>query len=113
MFTNPHFAFSAALDGVDIRGAHFVVCLLGSLMALYVMQLWSHGAIVAPGECQVSYYLRRVALWIVSLAMLWSLAYQSTKGWEPWPPDMFVLIGIDLFLASSIIVAVRRNRAFG
>ncbi len=30
----------------------------------------------------------------IALALLWSLAYSETKGWQPWPPDLAIIITI-------------------
>ena len=110
---NPNYAISTILDGIDLSGVHFAACLMGALMAIYVMQLWSHGSLELQGDCFVAKYARRFSLLILTLSMLWSIAYSTTKGWQPWPPDLFGLLAVDLFLASNILVALKRKRALG
>lgn len=107
---DPLFAFSSILDGFDLSVVHFVACLLGVFMALIVMQLWSNRSLIAD-DCVISYWSRRVGLCALALAMLWSLAYSTTKGWQPWPPDVAAKIAVDLVLLSPIILAWRRRAA--
>lgn len=102
---------SAAIEASDLSLIHLVACLLGALMAVYVMQLWSSGRLSIPEDCFVSYHLRRVSLMILALAMLWALSYSLNRGWQPWVPYLMMLFGIDLFLLSAIIVSVRRRNA--
>lgn len=103
---DPHFAFISILDGVNLTMVHFVACLLGALMALYVAKLWSRSMIPAmTPDCWLARHVGNFALFVLSLAMLWSLAYSTTKGWQPWPPDLFVLLSIDVFLLATIILA--------
>ncbi len=108
---DPHFAFSGILDGIDLSLVHFAATLLGALMALYVAKLWSRSMIpmITP-ECWLAKHVGNVALFVLSLAMLWSLAYSTTKGWHPWPPDLFVLVAIDVFLLATIMLAVKHRR---
>lgn len=110
---DPHFAISAVLDGVNLSGVYFTASLSGALMALYVMLLWSHGAVEMEGDCWFARHSRRIALGAWSLAMLWSLAYSATKGWQPWPPYLLSTLAVDAFLISTIIVAFKRKRALG
>ena len=110
---DPHFAFSTLLDGYDLSGVHCFACLFGAIMAIYVMKLWDHGSVTLNGDCVIVQWTRRIALLLLTLSMLWSLAYSTQKGWQPWPPDLFALIGVDIFLASTILVAFKRNRALG
>lgn len=109
-FFDPHFAFSGILDGVDLSMVHFYACLLGALMALYVGRLWSGGWIpLLTADCWFAKFIGSAALCVVSLAMLWSLAYSRTKGWQPWPPDLAALIGVDLLLFATIILASKHR----
>ena len=110
---NKHFAFSAIFDGYDLAAFHFVACLVGVIMAIYVMQLWTRGAVVFENDCWFARHSRRFSLLILALSMLWSLAYAATKGWEPWPPYLGMLVAIDLFLATNIILAGKRRRLLG
>ena len=110
---DPNFIGSAMFDGIDLSRVYFISSLAGSLMALYVMQLLAHDAVKIEGDCWFARYARRFALAGLSLAMLWSLAYSTTKGWQPWPPTLACTIAVDIFLISTIIVAIKRRRALG
>lgn len=110
---NRHFVFSEFMDSYHLGAVHFVACFLGVIMALYVMQLWTRGAVVFENDCWFARHARRFSLLILALSMLWSLAYATTKGWEPWPPYLGMLVAIDIFLATNIILAGKRRRLLG
>jgi len=40
--------------------------------------------------------------------MLWGLSFGFHQGWEPWPPYLVVLAGIDLALFTSVLNGYRR-----
>lgn len=100
-------------DQTNLRNVHYVASLIGAVMALYVMQLWTVGSLAISDDCFVAWHGRRFALLFVALSMLWSLSYQDTKGWMPWPSDVALSIAVDLFLLSSIIVAFKKKRLAG
>jgi hypothetical protein len=113
-----HLLFSGASldtisDSVDLTGVHFLACLFGVILCVYVMQLMMAGAIQFHDDCVIAYHVRRTALMLLALAMCWALTYSSNKGWQPWPPDVLIVISIDLMLAAGVIVALRRKRAMG
>jgi predicted membrane channel-forming protein YqfA (hemolysin III family) len=100
-------------DHVNLRGLHYTASLLGAIMALYVMQLWTVGALAVATDCWLGRHARRFSLLFIALAMLWSLNYQDVKGWDPWPSDVFLSCAVDLFLLSSILVAFKKRRMTG
>lgn len=110
---DPKFAISSIFDGIDFSTVYFVAALAGALLALYVMMLWSRGSVEMEGDCWFARHSRRIALAGWSLAMLWSLAYATTKGWQPWPPYLLATIAVDAILISIVIVAFKRKRALG
>jgi len=106
---SPHFSFSSILDGVDLSSVHWFACLFGAIFSVWVSQLWSTGSIKFENDCWFSRHARRIALTVLALSMLWSLAYSTNKGWEPWPPDLIGLLAVDFFLLSTIIISVKRQ----
>lgn len=96
-------------DGLNLTVAHSIASFVGAIMALYVMQLWTVGALAVPDDCWFSKQARRLALLMVALMMLWSLSYSNSKGWSPWPSDVGMMFAVDLFLLSSIVVAIKRR----
>jgi hypothetical protein len=110
---NAHYLFDTMFDGVNLSGIHYCASFIGAIMALYVMQLWTVGALAISNDCWFAKHARRLALLLVALAMLWSLEYSDSKGWTPWPSDVATILAVDLFLFSSIVVAFRKRRVFG
>jgi hypothetical protein len=53
-------------------------------------------------------YLRRIALTMTAAAMAWAAHFCTITNWSPWMPDLFMVGGIDLYLAVAIISARRR-----
>jgi cell division protein FtsW (lipid II flippase) len=86
-----------ALERLDLTTLHTVLTLVGALMALYVMQLTSHEREddVDPSWLR---WVRRGGLGAIALALLWSLNYSETKSWQPWPPEIALIIAIILTL---------------
>lgn len=105
--------FTSLFDATNLRNVHFTASFLGAMMALYVMQLWTVGALYIANDCWLSRQARRVALMAVAVAMLWSLGFQDAKNWAPWPSDVALILAVDMFLFSSIVVAIRKKRALG
>lgn len=97
----------------DLRMLHHVACIAGAFMAIYVSALWGRGAIEMAGDCRTSILVRRAALTILALALLWSFAISLDKGWQPWPSDLTMILAVDFFLASKLMTAYRRRRVFG
>lgn len=108
-----NYSIDTMFDQCDLRNVHYVASLIGAIMALYVMQLWTVGSLAISADCFVARHARRFSLLLVALSMLWSLSYQDTKGWMPWPSDVALSIAVDLFLLSSIIVAFKKKRLAG
>ena len=94
-------------EGFDLNTPHYVAALLGVGLSLYVMQLWAHGEVAT--DHPVVGQLRRTALIILALALLWSLGYADSKKWQPWPSDLLTVIAIDIFLLSTVISHIIRR----
>ena len=96
-------------DTLDLSLVHFIAALYGALTAVYVMQLWTMKGITVDGDCTATFYMRRISLLMISLSMLWSLYYSTTKGWHAWPPDVLCIIAVDILLTASIVIGLRRE----
>lgn len=100
-----------ALEGCDLSSIHTILTIAGMFLAVYVMQLTSH-ANEDAGDHWVLRWGRRTSLAMVALALLWSLSYSQTKSWQPWPPEIALivaLIGVLGFRALAIKAAIRRR----
>ena len=98
-------------DNASFIVAHNVFCLLGVFLCLYVMQLWSSGAI--QQDHPVIMQCRRGAMIVLALALLWSLSYAYDKAWDPWPADVLIVIAVDAMLAVTIAAATMRGKGLG
>lgn len=87
---------------------HTFAALLGVALSLYVMQLWSRGEITV--EHPVIMQLRRAALMVLAMALLWSVSYALDKAWDPWPAQVLVVLAVDMGLAVTIAAAWVRQR---
>ncbi len=92
------------VDSWKLQTAHMLVSLLGVGLSLYVMQLWYD-----PYEHVIVIQLRRLALVVLALALLWSVSYANDKNWDPWPADFLTNVAIDMLLGATIF-AVRLRR---
>ena len=99
------------LESFDLRSVHLIASLLGALLCVYTMQLWSTGLIGDIEKCVTINGLRRLALWAMSLAFIWQVGYaEYHPAWQPWPPDLAALLAIDIFMiATSAGAYVRRS----
>lgn len=100
-------------DGLNLRAMHMVAGVAGALLAVYAMQMWSRGWIGGIETCLTIEGLRRVALGLVGLSCLWSVMYAYHRpAWQPWPPDLVLMVAVDVFLLVTIIGGyLRKHRA--
>lgn len=106
-----NFSIDNLADSFDWTSVHFTLCFVGAILCLYVMKLFSTGALHVDGECFISHVLRRSSLVTLALSMCWAMTYSTNKGWQPWPPDVFVVAAVDLFMLAPVVVAFRRKRS--
>lgn len=102
---------SQVIDRMDLTTVHTILTLVGAFLALYVMQLISfeHEDIVDPAWLR---WFRRIYLGGGALALLWSLDYSETKSWQPWPPEVGLIlawIGMLVGKAAAIHARIRRE----
>ena len=99
------------LDRLDLFSIHAVLTLAGALMAIYVMQLTSHEH-EDNVDPPVIRWIRRVAYGAITLSLLWSLNYSEAKSWQPWPPEIALIVSVILILvvrAAAIHARIRRE----
>ena len=99
-------------ENINLVPYHNALCLMGSFLAVWCAQLFGR-EVFGPESCWTSRTLRWVSMLVIALAFLWSLSYAQDKHWQPWPPDLFTIIGINLYLVSTIIAAANHRRALG
>jgi predicted acyltransferase len=88
------------LESLDLLPLQTVLSITGALLAIYAMQL-PHSR--PYGELWPARLVRRFGVALVAGGMLWSVRYAMYQGWQPWPPYILILIGINLALLAAII----------
>jgi hypothetical protein len=96
------------LESFDLRVVHALATLFGCFLAVYVMQLWGTGELT-KSEPRIFVQIRRFGLVALALTMLWSLAYSNQKGWQPWPPHLFIILAVDILMASTVVSALLKR----
>lgn len=103
---------NAALEALDLTAAHTILALLGTLLAVFVMQQTRYEAEDADDPAPMR-FARRLSLALLALALLWSLSYSETKSWQPWPAQVLTIFAVDAVLAIRAIAIRARIRRVG
>lgn len=88
------------LESLNLLPVQTLLSITGALLAIYAMQL-PHAR--PYGELWPARLIRRLGVAMVAAGMLWSVRYALYQGWQPWPPYILVLIGINLSLLATIV----------
>lgn len=96
-----------AIRALDLNIIHFVLVTFGVWLSVWAMQL-SGTKQLAGDERDCIRWARRIGYATTALGMLWGLSFGFHQGWEPWPPYLVVLAGIDLALITSVLNGYRR-----
>lgn len=81
---------------------HLTLSFVGAFLTMWVMQLVSVGHI-GRTDVPVLRLFRRLSLAVIGGGMLWSLDYGFERDWQPWPPFLVILLGIDMMLLMSVL----------
>lgn len=100
------------LEGLDLTALHTLLTIAGMFLAVYVMQLTSHVNEDHDDTAPLRWG-RRSALAGIALSMLWSLSYSLTKSWQPWPPELALILAIIVMLGVRAIAIHARIRREG
>lgn len=92
------------IDQLDLTRLHNVVAVLGVMMSIYVMMLTSYEHEDRDDPLWLQ-WARRLAFATVATGYLWTLSYSATRKWEPWPPEIMLMVGI-LFVVVVRAVAI-------
>jgi len=100
------------LEGLDLSTIHTVLCLIGALLAVYQMQLISHKHedLVDPIWLR---WGRRFALLAVALSLTLLVLYADARQWQPWPPQIGLVLAVIMTLGVRILAIharIRRDR---
>lgn len=99
--------FNRALEGIDLTGIHLSLTIFGGLLACYVMQL-THSEAEDVADPWIVRKASRFSLALIAMAMLWSAWYSIARQWQPWPPEILLVFGIDLALVIRLVAIKAR-----
>lgn len=96
------------LEQLDLRTLYALASIAGALLSLIAMQFSWEESTRRGGDTNVMLNLRRASFVIISLTLLWSLSYAETKGWQPWPPALAIVLAVDFYLLVLICMVARK-----
>lgn len=86
--------FDRLLEGQDLTQVFIVTVMIAVFSSLYLAQVaWR-----SDSEAGVPHLLalaRRASATFMSLMLLWAVYFGYSKGWQPWPPLIGILIALD------------------
>jgi hypothetical protein len=91
-----------------LTAIYLVLLLAGILLIIFWMQTVTAMSLSEFDDPTIIRYLRRAALVITAGSMAWAAHFCTITNWSPWLPDLFMVAGIDLYLAVAIVSARRR-----
>lgn len=100
------------LEGFDLTAVHTFLTIAGMLLAVYLMQLTS-SVDEDHDDPWILKWARRASLASIALALLWSLSYSQTKSWQPWPPEVALILAIIGMMGVRAIAIHARIRRQG
>jgi hypothetical protein len=100
-------SLDASFESINLIPINAALCFIGAMLCVAVMQLsTAQGDLV--GESRFGIWSRRFSFGLLGLALMWSCAYSATKGWQPWPPHVFLAFVIDIVLSLRAVQIVAR-----
>ena len=98
------------LSVYDLVPAFMLASLFGVVLCVRAMIDVAHSRI-GPRDGPGTSWLRRMGLLVLGLALLESLAFGHEMSWQPWPPHLLLILGLNMWLFSSILSARQRNKS--
>lgn len=86
-------------DGVDLVPIQMILSLLGAVLSMWYMQITG----ACYHESRAVRCLRRFGIFLVAAALLWSVNYAYYRAWQPWPPYVLLLLGLNVALIAAIL----------
>lgn len=86
---------------LNLTPLHVGLSIIGGLIALYAMQLAARD-MIGRGENSCVRWLRRAGYCLTGAGMWWAASYGLEQGWQPWPPNVAILFGVDMIMAASV-----------
>lgn len=101
-------AIENILDNLNWTWIHTVACFVGGGLALAVMQMNGHIDRMLDYS-KLATVAGRISNGMLGIALMWAANYPYTKGWQPWPPDVLVILTIDCCLLMRVIAIISRH----
>lgn len=83
---------------------------LVSLIQIFIFLSWTGMLLCAIAawatpdrKCLIPHWLYQASFVIVALALGWGTAYGENRAWEPWPPHVMLVAGINFYLLLRVI----------
>lgn len=96
------------LDGVDFVPAQVVLSLTGAILSMWYMQIASN----CSHEPRIVWCARRFGVFLIAASLLWSVVFAYYRVWQPWPPYVLLLFGLNLALLAAIIRDAALRKGF-
>jgi hypothetical protein len=89
-------------EAANLTKMHSILAIVGALLSVYVMNLisYEHEDEVDPSWLR---WVRRSGLMLVALAFGWTINYSFEHNWQPWPPEILLMVGVDLGLVVRVV----------
>ena len=94
---------------INLTFVHTIACFFGAGLCVYVMQMNGHVDRML-GYSKLAANLSRLSLVLLAVCLMWASAYPSATGWQPWLPDVVIILVVDFGLfMRAITIAIRWN----
>lgn len=103
---------SSLVDSVDWSGIHTALAIYGGLATVYVMKQNRYEAEDRKDTESVR-ISKEVSLAAIAGAMFWCVTYGSSRDWEPWPPEVLLILALDVMMTVRIIAVWHRIKRMG
>lgn len=97
--------FTAQLEKFDLVPAHMIASSVGVVLSAWLIQLSNFNRDETKGWRFCFRLLSRTSYAIVAVAMGWSVSFGLEQAWQPWPPFLILVIGMDLKMTASVLAA--------
>ena len=98
------------LENTDLGYIHALCSITGIILSVLSMSG------INPKFQIKKHYSYRVGYALIGLALAWNINYAIDKSWQPWPPNLALIIAVDYFLAvrlwgRSLVLKVKSKPA--
>lgn len=98
----------SALPDVNLEALLLCLALAGAVLSIWAMSLSAQNY-VGRDEKNCLRWVRRSAFALIAGGLLWSASYGMERDWQPWPPFLMLVTGVDLVLLATVITGHLRQ----